>query len=202
MSAPPPSGRPGTECPRWRVSANESHRSVIWTGQVASYTVSIKGSGLRGECPEDCLLCRHPQIANALARVPLLGVRGQEWLGFHVKAHSLHLLTCSLLARQRSAPLRRIPHDLYMRMPDAFARVPLRTRVTHQSTDPDRWRALCGRLRVLGGYQASRRCSRDTYPESYITKYASNQCQVCYSRTVPGHQSGIPVPCRGRTVRT
>ena len=34
----------------------------------------------------------------------------------------------------------------------------------------DRRRVSCG---ALGGYHESRRCSKDTYPESYITKYTS-----------------------------
>ena len=43
---------------------------------------------------------------------------------------------------------------------------------------------------VLGGYHKSRRCSRDAYPESYITKYTSilvyDECIQLTAETVTG----------------
>ena len=56
----------------------------------------------------------------------------------------------------------------------------------------------CDRLRVGEGCRESRRCSRDTYPESYFTKYTSIQRQYLeVARVVlrvPAAQLPIVVP--------
>ena len=47
---------------------------------------------------------------------------------------------------------------------------------------------FAGANRLREGHQESRRCSRDTYPESYITKYTSIRR---LQGGVPSHEAGL-----------
>ena len=52
----------------------------------------------------------------------------------------------------------------------------------------------CIRLNFWEGYHESRRCSRDTYPESYITKYTSIRRQYIRLNLADIRVSARPIP--------